>query len=645
MPAFTAIATYLVTAYTGAAIVAGTWAAFSVSLVATGLALVTSRLINGPGGRGGAGGGAENQGVKIQLPPNSTNKISIVYGTAYQQGIITDARITATSNNTMTYVLTLSEMTDTGSFTINDIYWNDQRLLFDTDGYTVTATETISFVNGVSSSTINTPFPVGNVRCWTYAGGSSSTNQIQGPTPAIDAWTLFDDCVQTSTSSWAMSDLVFGIIQLTSSRVEGKEVTGLPTITYDITNSLSNPGEVWVDYMTNSRYGAGFTITEINTSTAIGPDQHSLKNISNQIPANQYEYWPPNTVSTATTASNQVRYEINGVLNTGETVKTNLEKINLASASYTTYDHKIGQWSVVANRATTGTDVIFAFNDDNIIGDINLSTTPLEDLYNTLEVAFADRTQRDQIDYYRDSIPGESLNVLETPNEMRLRTDLINNNLQAGRIGLMEIYQSRADLVISFVADYSALQVETGDVVSVTNFVLGYTNKLFRVTRVRETEGEDGAIAAEITALEYDPNVYTDYYLVDTAVRPTSGVPVYDLPAPSAPVVSGETPVAVDPRFALQTTIPAGSYPIDSVQALVSTDGVNYSSLSTFIGDGVFDPGDVVTTYYIYGLGANTYYFKARLIVGGIPGPLSAASAAFDWNPTFLEGNFDFQIP
>jgi hypothetical protein len=639
MPGFTAIATYLVSAYTGAAVVAGTWAAFSVSLVATGLALVTSRLINGPGGRGGAGGGAENQGVKVQLPPNSTNKIPVVYGTAYQQGIITDARITAASNNTMTYVLTLSEMTDTGSFTINDIYWNDQRMLFGTDGYTVTATEIKSFIDGVSSSTISTAY-AGNIQCWTYAGGSSSANQIQGPTPAVDAYTLFDDCVQTSTSSWAMSDLVFGIIKLTYSGVPGKEITGLPTITYDITNSLSNPGEVWVDYMTNSRYGAGFTITEINTSTAIGPDQHSLKNISNQIPANQFEYWPPNSVSTATTASNQVRYEINGVLNTGETVKTNLEKINLASASYTTYDHKMGQWSVVANRATTSTDVIFAFNDDNIIGDINLSTTPLEDLYNTLEVAFADRTQRDQIDYYRDSIPGPSLNVLETPNEMRLRTDLINNNIQAGRIGLMEIYQSRADLVISFVADYSALQVETGDVVSVTNFVLGYTNKLFRVTRVRETEGEDGAIAAEITALEYDANVYTDYYLVDTSVRPTSGVPVYNIPAPSAPVVSSQDPVGTFPRFALQTTIPSGSFPIDSVQALVSTDGVNYSSLNTFVGDGVFDPGDVVTSY-IYGLGPNTYYFKARLIVGGIPGTLSAASTAFNWEPTFTEWNFD----
>ena len=169
---------------------------------------------------------------------------------------------------------------------------------------------------------------------------------------------------------------------------------------------------------------------------------------------------------------------------------------------------------------------------------------------------------------------------------------------------------------------------------------MGYTNKLFRVTRVRETEGEDGAIAAEITALEYDANVYTDYYLVDTAVRPTSGVPVYNLPAPSAPVVSSQDPVGTFPRFALQTTIPEGSYPIDSVQALVSTDGVNYSSLSTFIGDGVFDPGDTVTSY-IYGLGPNTYYFKARLVVGGIPGTLSSASDELIWNPTTVNWNSD----
>jgi hypothetical protein len=226
---------------------------------------------------------------------------------------------------------------------------------------------------------------------------------------------------------------------------------------------------------------------------------------------------------------------------------------------------------------------------------------------------------------------------------MRLRTDLINNNLQAGRIGLMELYQSRADLVITFIADYSALQVETGDVISVTNFVMGYTNKLFRVTRVRETEGEDGALAAEITALEYDPNVYTDYYLVDTSVRPTSGVPVYTIPAPSAPTVTVENPVGNYPNFALATTIPTTSYAIDSVQAFVSTDGVNYSQLTNFIGDGVFDPGDVVTAY-VYNLGPGTYYFKARLIVGGVPGPLSAASSQYLWEPTFTNWNYDFGI-
>jgi hypothetical protein len=55
MAIFTAIATAIVTYATGAAVVAGTWAAFAVSVIATGLAAATARLIGGPGARGGSG--------------------------------------------------------------------------------------------------------------------------------------------------------------------------------------------------------------------------------------------------------------------------------------------------------------------------------------------------------------------------------------------------------------------------------------------------------------------------------------------------------------------------------------------------------------------------------------------------------------
>jgi len=630
--AFQAVASFLVNAALTTfeiALAASTIAAIT-SVVAFGLAYATSRII--AGSNSGRGGGNTDQGVRIQLPPATYNKVPVVYGHAFQQGILTDARINV-SLNTMTYVLTLAEQTTTGTFTVNNIYWNDERMLFGADGYTVTATEKTSTVSigGIttSTSTISTNLN-GLVRCWTYGGGSSSTYQIQGPTPPIAAYTIFDSTNVASTASYAMSDLVFGVIQLEYNSAKG--VTALPTITYELTNSLSNPGLVWYDYMTNARYGAGFTATSVNTTTSISNLPTSLKSISNQNPANQF--------NAAGDPIFQYRYEINGVLNTGETTLANIQKINMASASWTTYDHKLGEWRVVPNRATTSTDIIFAFSDDNIIGDISVTGTNLEDLYNELEVAYPNTLIRDQIDYYRDNIAEVDQNPGEFPNQLSMRTDLCNNNIHAGRVGLMELFQSRADKVVTFTADYSALQVEVGDVISLTNTVYGFVNKLFRVSRVRETEADDGGLAAEITGIEYDPAVYVDYDLYLSSLPPGSGIPPNNGIATAGQpyiIASDPDPTGPDPPppyIIVGVNLPANQYGFTTMELFYSVDDSVYNYLAQFTGDFNPGPGGSVPTAYVTGLATGNYYFRARGLVMGDPGSLGPTSSpVFNWVP------------
>jgi hypothetical protein len=652
--AFQAVASFLVSSVIGVetivalGITASGLAAIT-SVVAFGLAYATSRII--AGSSSGRSGGNTDQGVRIQLPPATYNKVPVIYGRAFQQGILTDARISADSNNTMTYVLTLSEATSTGTFRLNDIYWNDERMLFGPDGYTVTATEKIQTisVDGVTTSTtvIETKYN-GLIKCFTYARGggigSSSTqifpelNHAFVDPHRVDAYKLFDICNVTSTASWQMNDLAFGIIQLTDDT--NHTVAQLQTITYDIYNTLSNPGLVWYDYMTNARYGAGFTATSVNTTTSISDSPTSLKTISNQNPANQF--------NAAGQPIFQYRYEINGVINTGETVLTNLQKINMASASWTTYDHKLGEWRVVPNRATTSTDIIFAFSDDNIIGDISVTGTNLEDLYNQLEVAFPNNLLRDQIDYYRDNIAEVDQNPGEFPNQLTMRTDLCNNNIHAGRVGLMELYQSRADKVVTLTADYSALQVEVGDVISLTNSIYGFVNKLFRVSRVRETEADDGGLAAEITGIEYDPAVYVDYSLYLSAQQPTSGIPNDNTPAtPGQPYVFSENregdPPYFIPSFTVRVNIPGNQYAYTGMKLYISTNDSVFDFL-TNMNSPNWNPGSSgsYATAGIGGLQAGTYYFLAIAERGGQDSRPGPHSAPFTWDPIFPSQNIDF---
>jgi hypothetical protein len=208
---------------------------------------------------------------------------------------------------------------------------------------------------------------------------------------------------------------------------------------------------------------------------------------------------------------------------------------------------------------------------------------------------------------------------------------MAKNALHAARIGLIELKQSRKDLIITFRADYSALQVEAGDVIKLSNTLYGFNEKLFRVTRTKEIEAEDGLLGAEIAALEYDADVYADEYLVDNAENSGSGIGsiINSLPAPAAPTATGFS-TAAPAYFTLSTTIASGSLPVDSVDFLIATSsGGPYTNLATI--QGPFNSGNSVSSGNITGRASGTYYFKARTTIGGRHSNDSSASSAFTW--------------
>ena len=631
MPAFTAIASYIVAEIGGIALAAALGSAglaFVTSVVAVGLAAVTSRLINGSGRSGG--GTAQDPGVRIQFPPATNNKVPIVYGSANTKGVVTDARI-SNENKTMTYVLVLSEKTQTGTFSIGDIYWNDQKLVFNgTAGSEHIVASSID-QNGAGDSNSNFS---GLIRVRVYSGSVDAANQIFPPQSTGNTVNARTTLGETDTN-YVMNDLVFAVVQIDYSSEKG--VTGLAQVTFQVNNTLKNPGLVWYDFITSERYGAGIAASQVDTVSSVSTSNSvSLYNISNQIPANQY-------LAGGTTASTQVRYEINGVISPGDTVKNNLEKIGMSSAAWNTFDYSEGKWKVIPNRAATVGELAsaFVFNDDNIIGDVGITATNLEDLYNILEVEFASRLIRDQNDYFRGAIAEEELNNLEPANTLSLRLDLVNNALHAARIGLIELKQSRVDLIITFRADYSAIQCEAGDVVKITNSVYGFDNKLFRITKLKEVEDDSGSLTVEVSALEYDPAVYTDETLEDSAAVPGSGIPTFggssSLPAPSAPVV-GNITTGSSPSFTLSTTIAPTSSPVDEIQwfyATTSTGSFAYLT-NEYSGTGSWGANTTVTDTIV--VGAGTYFFRARAGLGARYGNLSTTSTEFVWNPNIDYG-------
>jgi len=208
-------------------------------------------------------------------------------------------------------------------------------------------------------------------------------------------------------------------------------------------------------------------------------------------------------------------YQINGVIDTNQSVYQNIQKLANASGCWFTFDIHEGKWSVIINK--TGTSVA-SFDDTNIIGSINVSGKGIRELYNKVQVEFPHEDILDEKDYTEFAIDTADLYPNEVENTLTFSSELVSKPEHAQRLGLLELKQSRVDKVINFRTDFTKLGLKAGDLIDITSSMYGYTAKLFRITQLTEEDGDDNTIQLSITALEYDANVY-DYSDVFRDVR------------------------------------------------------------------------------------------------------------------------------
>ena len=202
-------------------------------------------------------------------------------------------------------------------------------------------------------------------------------------------------------------------------------------------------------------------------------------------------------------------FNINGVIDTKKNVLANINDICTAVGCWMTYDIAEGQWSVIINRPGTS---VASFDDTNIIGSVNLAGTGINELYNSVSIDFPHRDIRDQTDYVEYDIQSSDRFPNELDNVLGITTQLINDPVQAAYIAGVELKQSRLDKTIEFTTDFTRIGLKAGDIISVTNAPLGFQGKQFRIMKLQEND--DDVISVSITALEYDPNIYSDADLI-----------------------------------------------------------------------------------------------------------------------------------
>jgi len=569
----------------------------------------------------------QNNAVRQQVPPDTTNALPIVYGNAWLGGRFVDA-VLSTDGFSMFYTIAISNISENGTFTFDKtkFYYGDRLITFDT----VEPARVLSLTDGAGNveTKIN-----GNLFIYLYrstnagvitnldnggtAAGSALPSVIMGPSAPIAAGQ------QWPTTNRQMNGTAFAVVKL----VYNAEITtGLQPITfygkqYLNGQTVAKPGDVWFDYMTDVRYGGAIDVADINTTSATALNTYSDQTITFD-----------NNVGVPST---QARYRINGVIDPGKNVLNNVNNILVACDSWMSYNAALGQWSIIINKAESAT---FAFNDNNIIGEINTTISDITQSINVIEAKFPNSLNRDQLDYCTIETPVILLYPNEPINKYATTYDLTNDSVQAQYLANRTLEQAREDLIVSFSTTYQGIQIDAGDVVTVTNSAYGWSNKLFRVMKVNETSLPDGNLGAAVELNEYNAEVYDDKDI--TQYTPAANSNLVDSTFFStlfSPTITDIVNSVAVPSFSVQTTVPATGRTtlISLFYTLTATptnaDWTLFGTLQSSNSAGF--PSATLWKFNNVVLPAATYYFAYKVSNETGQSILSPLSTAFSWSP------------
>ena len=617
MPVFTAAAAAVTTFFAG--ITLSSVAAFAVRTIIT---IGISKLVANRANKGSAG--AQDAGARVQLGPATNNKLAVSYGSAFLAPTVTDAKIT-TDQKTMYYVFSLCEASS-GTMSFGKIFWNGKEVTLGAGDYSAN-NKVVSLTTNATTPQVDTTI---DGYAWIYQFNNGSSSGVNtGGTSAI---TILQDASIPVTDRWTSTDTMTNTCFMVIKVVYNKDVQDaqqMPRLSVELTNALTKPGEVLLDYMTDTVYGCAIDVTNIDTASLTALDAYSDELIT---------YVP---VGGGTTT--QVRYRIDGPVNTGDNCLSNLQQLVDACDSWLQYSELTGQWTIVMNKPYTGTlSSLYSVDSSVLIGGIDINPIDLNQTYNSLEVQYPNANINDQTDYkvvdlttvgtawYDPSL----LSPNEPDNRLTIQYPQINNYIRAVYLGVRRLLQSREDLTIVCNLDYSGIQVVAGDVVRVTLAEYGWTDKLFRVSQVQETKTGEGFLGARITAFEYNSNVYADNALENFIPDASTGITDPNIiSAPGTPTVATNPLTDGNVKsFTVTSTVPATG----SVLYMDFNYGTS-SSISTHRlyktvsqADGTLYTAGTSVNISVNDLPPSTYYWSVTAR-NQQAGRSSASSGSYSW--------------
>lgn len=618
------IAAFLIAELSITAISVATMAFAINMIVGMAISFTVSAIAGGPN----APKSAQDQrdpGNRIQVPPATNNKLPVVYGSAWLGGMITDMSIT-NNDQTLYYVISLSETTNsdanqtTDSVTFGDIYYAGKKVIFNaTNAYEVDAL--LDESTGESETNVK-----GKLKIYLYSNGSLTPYNSN-----ITAIGVMQDA--NLTYQWdndkLMTNCVFAIVVMTYSVTAN--LRGLDQTKFQVINSRYQPGDCILDYLTNTRYGCAIPLAQVNTD--------SLDEL-NVYSSESFTYTDYDGLTTT-----QTRFRFDGVVDTQKTVMTVLQDMTSSCDCLLRYDEMTAQWGVIVQQPTYTVDM--EIDDSNIVSSIQVTPMDLSNSFNIAEVKFPDSSNQDTFNssiFDLAQIDPSLLFPNEPVNKQSITLTFVNNDVRAQYLANRFLKSAREDLQVTCSLGFGGLQLEAGDIITLTNINYGWTDKLFRTNKVTQTFKDDGTILVNLLLMEFNPTVYDDVAITQFQPSPNTGIgdPLVfgTVPPPS---ISAEYPTAVNPLFFVQVTTPnagitqyaeiyysAFSSPTEEQLIFAGTSEVQSNGTP-------WNTNTELPVISLAGIASGDWYFVSRMVNSLGASSFSLPSSVFEWRPTTFQ--------
>ena len=341
-----------------------------------------------------------------------------------------------------------------------------------------------------------------------------------GHTSSLDGQSL-----SNFSSKWTNSHILRGIAHLaivfkadlpTSSDDVSAYPNGLPVVTalvkgkkvYDPRTSTTawsdNPALIIRDFLTNTSYG-------------LGEDEVNIDDDRIETAAD--------ICDEAVTTDSSTRYTCNGAWLTSA-VPVDLLSQFVATCAGTVW-YAQGKWRLKAGQYTTP---VLNLNEDDLRSPLSISTRhSRRDNFNGVRGVFKGPASNYQPTDY-PLVTDSSFVAADNNQESLLDLPLPFTDTpgEAQRIANIALERNRSQITLTGAFGLRAFQLEVGDIVTLTNSRLGYTNEIFEVVHWAFGVGEDQGLDVNLVLRAITTSAYDEY--ADTAFESENT----DFPNPNA---------------------------------------------------------------------------------------------------------------